>query len=137
MHEEGALFCGADCCRAEAGRAWCVWAELIRKVGISEQTFYRWKKQYVGMETDQARQMKQLQEENSRLKQLVADLSLDKTMLQDVLEKKVLKPSGRRPMVDHLRDLTQQNQHLFSISRLLSASSCRGTFGYSAAPILG
>jgi len=46
------------------------------------------KKQYVGMETDQARQMKQLQEENSRLKQLVADLSLDKTMLQDVLRKK-------------------------------------------------
>ena len=78
-------------------------AEVIRKVGISEQTFYRWKKQYVGMETDQARQIKQLQEENSRLKQLVADLSLDKTMLQDVL-RKVLKPSGRRPMVDHLRD---------------------------------
>src|ERR1700678_3716100 len=47
-------------------------AEVIRKVGISEQTFYRWKKQYVGLETDQARQMKQLQEENSRLKQLVA-----------------------------------------------------------------
>ena len=49
-------------------------AEVIRKVGISEQTFYRWKKQYVGMETDQAQQMKQLQEENSRLKQLVAEL---------------------------------------------------------------
>jgi putative transposase len=63
-------------------------AEVIRKVGISEQTFYRWKKQYVGMETDQTRQMKQLQEENSRLKQLVADLSLDKTTLQDVLRKK-------------------------------------------------
>ncbi len=63
-------------------------AELIRKVGISEQTFYRWKKQYVGLELDQARQMRQLQEENSRLKQLVAELSLDKTMLQDVLRKK-------------------------------------------------
>jgi putative transposase len=63
-------------------------AELIRKVGISEQTFYRWKKQYVGMELDQARHMRQLQEENSRLKQLVAELSLDKTMLQDVLRKK-------------------------------------------------
>src|SRR5271170_1395700 len=50
--------------------------ELIRKVGISEQTFYRWKKHYVGLELDQARQMKQLQEENSRLKQLVAELSL-------------------------------------------------------------
>jgi putative transposase len=63
-------------------------AELIRRVGISEQTFYRWKKQYVGLEVDQVRQMKQLQEENTRLKQLVAELSLDKTMLQDVLRKK-------------------------------------------------
>jgi putative transposase len=63
-------------------------AELIRKVGISEQTFYRWKKQYVGLESDQVREMKQLQDENSRLKQLVAELSLDKTMLQDVLRKK-------------------------------------------------
>jgi len=63
--------------------------ELIRKVGISEQTFYRWKKQYVGLEVDQVRQLKQLQEENTRLKQLVAELSLDKTMLQDVLRKKL------------------------------------------------
>ncbi len=63
-------------------------AELIRKVGISEQTFYRWKKQYVGLEMDQVRQMKQLQEENARLKSLVAELSLDKTTLQDVLRKK-------------------------------------------------
>jgi putative transposase len=63
-------------------------AELIRKVGISEQTFYRWKKRYVGLEVDQVRQMKQLQEENTRSKQLVAELSLDKTMLQDVLRKK-------------------------------------------------
>ena len=63
-------------------------AELIRKVGISEQTFYRWKKQYTGLEVDQVRQLKQLQEENARLKRLVADLTLDKVMLQDVLGKK-------------------------------------------------
>jgi putative transposase len=63
-------------------------AELVRRVGISEQTFYRWKKQYVGLEVDQVRQFKQLQEENTRLKQLVADLTLDKAMLQDVLSKK-------------------------------------------------
>jgi len=62
--------------------------EVIRKAGISEQTFYRWKKQYVGLESDQVREMKQLQDENGRLKQLVAELSLDKTMLQDVLRKK-------------------------------------------------
>ena len=63
-------------------------AELIRRIGISEQTFYRWKKQCIGLEVDQVRQLKQLQEENTRLKQLVADLTLDKAMLQDVLSKK-------------------------------------------------
>jgi putative transposase len=47
-------------------------AELIRKVGISEQTFYRWKSKYVGLEVDQVRQLKQLRDENTRLKQLVA-----------------------------------------------------------------
>jgi putative transposase len=62
-------------------------AELIRRVGISEQTFYRWKKQYVGLEVDRVRQLRQLQEENNRLKRLVADLILDRAMLQDVLSK--------------------------------------------------
>ena len=62
-------------------------AEVIRKAGISEQTFYRWKAKYAGLEVDQVRQMAQLQEENLRLKQLVAELTLDKTMLQDVLSK--------------------------------------------------
>jgi putative transposase len=64
-------------------------AELIRQAGISEQTFYRWKKQYVGLEVDQVRQLRQVQEENVRLKRLVAELILDKTMLQDVLAKKL------------------------------------------------
>jgi|SRR5580704_18953616 putative transposase len=63
-------------------------AELIRPVGISDQTFYRWRKQDVGLEVDPVRQLKQLQEENTRLKQLVADLTLDQAMLQDVLSKK-------------------------------------------------
>jgi len=62
-------------------------AELIRRVGISEQTFYRWKKQYTNLEVDQVRQLKQLQEENGRLKKLVAELTLDRAMLQDVLRK--------------------------------------------------
>jgi len=64
-------------------------AGICRQAGITEQTFYRWKKQYVGLEVDQVRQLKQLQEENARLKKLVAELSLDKTMLQDVLSKKL------------------------------------------------
>lgn len=62
--------------------------DLIRKVGISEQPFYRWKKQYNGLQPDQARELKQLQEENARLKRLVADLSLDKAILQDVAQEK-------------------------------------------------
>ena len=63
-------------------------ADVVRQIGISEQTFYRWKKQYKGLESDQVRELKQLQEENSRLKRLVAELSLDKAMLQDVAAKK-------------------------------------------------
>lgn len=62
--------------------------EVCRQVGITEQTFYRWKKRFVGLEIDQVRQLKQLQEENGKLKKLVAELSLDKAMLQDVLAKK-------------------------------------------------
>ena len=57
--------------------------ELIRKIGISEQTFHRWKKQYGSLHPDQARELKRLQEENARLKKLVADLSLDKAILQE------------------------------------------------------
>ena len=63
-------------------------ADLIRHVGISEQTFYRWKKQYSGLQSDQVREFKQLQDENARLKKLVAELSLDKAILQDVNSKK-------------------------------------------------
>ena len=62
-------------------------AEVIRKMGISEQTFYRWKKQYAGLQSDQVRELKQLQDENVRLKKLVAELSLDKAILQDVATK--------------------------------------------------
>ena len=67
--------------------------DLIRQIGISEQTFYRWKKQYGGLEPSQVRELKQVNEENARLKKLVAELSLDKAVLQDVLSKKF---PGRR-----------------------------------------
>jgi putative transposase len=63
--------------------------EVIRKMGICEQTFYRWKKLYSGLGSGELRRLKQLEEENRRLKQMVADLSLDKHMLQDVLSKKL------------------------------------------------
>lgn len=64
-------------------------ADLLRQAEISEQTFYRWKKQYVGLEVDQVRQLRQVQDENVRLKRLVAELTLNKTMLQDVLARKL------------------------------------------------
>jgi putative transposase len=63
-------------------------ADLVRQFGISEQTFYRWKKQYAGLQSEQVREFKQVTEENARLKRLVAELSLDKAVLQDVLSKK-------------------------------------------------
>lgn len=63
-------------------------AEVIRRMGISEQTFYRWKKLYWGVGVGELRRLKQLEEENWKFKQLVAGLSLDKHILQDVLSKK-------------------------------------------------
>ncbi len=63
-------------------------ADLTRKLGISEATFYRWKKKYSGMGVAELHRLKQLEQENGKLKGLVADLSLDKAMLQDVLRKK-------------------------------------------------
>ncbi len=62
--------------------------EVCRKMGIAEQTFYRWRKKYAGMGIPEVRKLRILEEENKKLKQLVADLSLDKQMLQDVLRKK-------------------------------------------------
>jgi putative transposase len=63
-------------------------AELCRQLGISEQSFYRWKKRYGGLQPSEARKLKQLRDEITKLKRLVAELSLDKAMLQDVLGKK-------------------------------------------------
>ena len=63
--------------------------EVCRKMGISDATFYNWKKKYGGLGPSELRRLKQLEEENLKLKRLVADLSLDKTMLQDVLSKKL------------------------------------------------
>ena len=62
--------------------------DVCRKIGIAEQTFYRWKKRFAGMGVAEVRRLRILEEENRKLKQLVADLSLDKQMLQDVLRKK-------------------------------------------------
>jgi putative transposase len=63
--------------------------EIVRKLGVSEQTFYRWKRKFAGLGVAEVRRLKQVEEVNRKLKQLVADLSLDKKMLQDVVSKKL------------------------------------------------
>ena len=63
--------------------------EICRKMGISDATFYKWRQKYGGLRPSELRKLKQLEEENSKLKRIVADLSLDKAMLQDVLSKKL------------------------------------------------
>jgi putative transposase len=63
--------------------------EVCRKAGISIQTYYRWRKKYGGLMPSEMRRLKQLEEENQRLRRLVADLSLDKEMLQDVVRRKL------------------------------------------------
>jgi len=67
----------------EAGKGVGI-AEACRKLGLTEQTYYRWKKEYGGLRVDQAKRLKNLEQENARLKRLVADLSLDNSILKEV-----------------------------------------------------
>ena len=64
-------------------------AEVCRRMGISEATYFRWKQRYGGLMPSELKRLRQLEEENARLKRLVADLSLDKEMLQDVIKRKL------------------------------------------------
>lgn len=64
-------------------------AEVCRKSGISEATFYAWRKKYAGLMPSEMKRLRQLEEENAKLKRIVADLSLDKAMLQDVISRKL------------------------------------------------
>jgi transposase-like protein len=63
--------------------------EAAKQIGVTEQTYYRWRNAYGGMVPDQARRLKELERENARLKKLVADLSLDKSILEEALGKKL------------------------------------------------
>lgn len=63
--------------------------EICRELGVSEPTFYRWKRKYAGLGVSELRELRQLREENGKLKRLVADLTLDKHILQESLRKKV------------------------------------------------
>jgi len=60
--------------------------QICKKLGVSEQTYYRWRKEYGGLKLDQARRLKELEKENARLKRVVADLALEKQVLRDVAQ---------------------------------------------------
>src|SRR4051795_13178571 len=72
--------------------------DVCREMGVSQQTFYSWKKRYAGVGISELRELRQLRDENRKLKTLVADLTLDKHILQEVLSKKSLKPAARREL---------------------------------------
>ena len=73
--------------------------DLCRRHGVSEQTFYRWKAQYGGLEISDLRRLRQLEDENSRLKRLVADLTLDNKALKELVRKKGLTPAAQREAI--------------------------------------
>ena len=83
--------------------------EATRRIGVSEQTFYRWRSEYGGLRVDWVRRLKQLETENSRLKQAVAELTLDNQILQPDTHGgrggKLLSPARRRPCVQHVRSV--------------------------------
>ncbi|MBB2192034.1 IS3 family transposase [Gluconacetobacter azotocaptans] len=80
-------------------------AEACRRIGVSEQTYYRWRKEYGGLKTDQARRMKELEKENAWLRRAVSDLTLDKLILQEAAKGKLLSPARRRRCIDHVRSV--------------------------------
>jgi putative transposase len=80
-------------------------AQVCQKLGVSENTFHRWRNQYGGLKTDEAKRLKELEAENVRLKRLVAELSLDKQMLQEVAQKtskgRWLRRAPKKPLTEH------------------------------------
>ncbi|WP_149781040.1 IS3 family transposase [Roseovarius litoreus] len=78
-------------------------ADASRQIGITEQTFYRWRKQYGGMSRGQLKRLKELEKENQRLRRAVSDLTLDKLILAEAAKGKLLSPSRRRRCIDHVR----------------------------------
>jgi putative transposase len=84
VHTEGEII--AALMQYEAGDKT---AEICRKLGISQATFYLWKKQYAGLGVQELRELRSLREENGRLKRIVADLTLDRQILQEIVSKKL------------------------------------------------
>ena len=88
-HERIEVHGSAEGVYSEAGRPGTPVAEICRKAGISQTTYFNWKKKYGGLLPDEMRRLKALEDENTRLKKIVADLTLDREMLQDVIRRKL------------------------------------------------
>ena len=86
--------------QAEAGQKV---GDICREMSVSQQAFCSWKRKYAGLALNELRELRQLREENPKLKTLVADLTLDKHILQEVLSKKGLRPAARRQLVSDIR----------------------------------
>jgi len=89
FHEEIEVQREPDRLHSEAAEEGTAIAEVCRQAGISEATFYNWRHKYGGLTPSEMKRLRQLEEENGKLKKLVADLSLDKAMLQDVIRRKI------------------------------------------------
>ena len=98
--------------------------EIIRQLGITEQTFYRWKRKFGGLGPSELRKLRILEEETRRLKKLGADLSLDKAMLQEVIEKTV-KVAQKRPLIVFMQDSFQVSERRACRVLPLARASCR------------
>ena len=79
-------------------------ADICRKAGISQATYFNWKKKYDGLQPPEMRRLKQLEDENAKLKKIVADLSLDREMLQDVIRRKTVRPARKRELATAVCD---------------------------------
>ncbi|MBQ93060.1 MAG: IS3 family transposase [Marinobacter sp.] len=99
--------------------------EVCRKMGVSDATFYNWREKYGGLGPSELKRLKQLEEENHRLKKLVADLSLDKAMLQDVVGKKALRPPRKRQLVADLQARYGVSERQACAVLQFSRASCR------------
>nr|WP_235615057.1 IS3 family transposase [Candidatus Thiodiazotropha endoloripes] len=97
--------------------------EVCREYGISDATYYNWKSKYGGMEASDIKRLKELEEENRKLKQMFAELSLENHALKDVIGKKALKPAEKQHLVDYLRSEHEMSQRTACKAMNLSLSS--------------
>ncbi|MCF1707562.1 IS3 family transposase [Tabrizicola sp. J26] len=87
-------------------------AEAVRSIGVTQFTYYRWRKEFGGLKTDQVRRLKELEKENERLRKAVSDLTLEKLILAEAAPGKLLSPARRRACIDHVRQKFQISERL-------------------------